>query len=384
MTEYTLKMPPAVACGPGVGQKVVQAVAAQSPQSLVVVVDRGVKKSGSVDEMLHGLRNCVKTFYIDEDIPPEPAVQDVLDAYERMRRREAGLVVAVGGGSVMDTAKLLAVLLENPGFADDITDTGRIARRGAPLYMVPTSAGTGAEATPNAIVRIPEKKVKQGVVHDYFIPDRVFLDPLLTRTMPPHVTAATGLDAFCHCLETYISKKSSPFSALFSLEGMRLISASLRKAYENGEDMRAREDMLLAAFYGGVAITASSTVAVHALSYPLGGSYHIPHGVSNAILLPHVMAFNMPAIGPKLPAIAGAMGLDTRGKTEEQLGGEVSKEIFDLCADLQIPDSLRGYSITDGDLGFLVGAAKGVRRLLDQNPREMQEQDIEMIYRKLV
>lgn len=176
----------------------------------------------------------------------------------------------------MDTSKIISVMMTNPGYYDDLTDQSKIVNRGAPLLVAPTSAGTGSEATPNAIVLIPEKKLKVGVVHPYFLPCRVLLDPELTKSLPKSVTASTGVDAFCHCIETYISRKTNPFARVFGLKGIELISKYLRRAYEDGSDMEARENMLLAAFYGGVAITASSTVAVHALSYPLGGTYRHP------------------------------------------------------------------------------------------------------------
>ena len=294
------------------------------------------------------------------------------------------IIVAIGGGSVMDAAKFVSVMLTNPEFYVDLTDKEKITNKPIPLICIPTSAGTGSEATPNAIILIPEKQVKVGVVHNYFLPTDVILDPLMTRSLPKSVTAATGLDAFCHCIETYISKKTNPFARLFGLEGIKLISKYLRRAYDNPNDMEAREKMAIAAFYGGVAITSSSTVAIHALSYPLGGTYHIAHGISNAILLPYVMEYNMDAIEDSIPDLCSAMGLDAEGLNIKEKGELLVKEIFALCRYVNIPESVIQYGVKPEDLDRLAISASEVRRLLDQNPKEMSIEDIKSIYIQLL
>ena len=256
--------------------------------------------------------------------------------------------------------------------------------KGIETFLIPPAAGTGAEATPNAIVVVPEKELKVGIVSPYFVPDNVILDPVLTKTMPPQVTAATGLDAFCHCIECFISKKGNPFSDLFALKGIQLIAQNLVKAHTNGEDLVARENMLLAAYYGGMSIASSSTVAIHALSYPLGGKYRIPHGVSNAILLPHVIDFNQDHILKPLRQVASAMGLEIDGKNDAEAGQMVVEELYRLNHVLQIPADLGRYGITEGDLDELVENAAGVTRLLDNNPKPMSHEDIRRIYQKLL
>ena len=223
-----------------------------------------------------------------------------------------------------------------------------------------------------------------GVVHPYFLPSKVLLDPELTRSLPQSVTASTGLDAFCHCIETYISRKTNPFARMFGLKGMELISKYLRRAYHDGSDMEARENMLLAAFYGGVAITASSTVAVHALSYPLGGTYRIAHGVSNAMLLPYVMRYNMDAIYDSVPAIVNAMGIDVTGMTVEQQGERLVEELFAMTEEMKIPNDLKPFGVKESDLEFLTVAASEQHRLLDQNPKDMSLADIRSIYEQLL
>lgn len=383
-TPYCLSIPAAVFSGAGCAGRLPALIQEEGVSRIAVFADGGALQSGSLDELLDTLRAGLDFVAVISNVPPEPEDRQVREIFGQVKDSGAQLLAAIGGGSVMDTAKIISVMLTNPDYYDDLTDQSRIRRPGLPLFAVPTSAGTGAEATPNAIVLIPEKKLKVGVVHPYFLPDKVLLDPLLTRSLPRSVTAATGLDAFCHCIETYISRKTNPFARLFGLRGMELISRNLRRAYADGSDLEARENMLLAAFYGGVAITASSTVAVHALSYPLGGSFRIPHGISNAILLPFVMRYNMDAIPEALPAIAGAMGIAGEGLSPETLGGRVVEEIFALCRDVDIPDNLRSFHITPADLEFLTVSASEVHRLLDQNPKEMSLDDIRSVYQQIL
>lgn len=382
--DYTLSVPKKVISGAGCVGGLVDIVKEKGKDNIAVFIDSGVLKAGSVSHVLEKFKAEFGTVTIVDNVPPEPSEQQVRDIFDHIKSCGAQIIVAIGGGSVMDSAKIFAAMLTNPGYYSDLTDKTKIAVPGAPLIVVPTSAGTGAEATPNAIILIAEKKIKVGVVHPYFLPDTVLLDPTLTKSLPKPVTAATGLDAFCHCIETYISKKTNPFARMFGLRGIELITRYLRRAYNDGDDMEARENMLLAAFYGGVAITASSTVAVHALSYPLGGSYHIPHGVSNAILLPYVMKFNMDAIYDCVPEIADAMDIPSDGLSVEQLAEKVIAEIFALVCDVGIASDLRGYGISADDLEFLTVSASEVHRLIDQNPKTMSLDDIRSIYIQLL
>ena len=383
LKEYSISIPETVICGAGCIHKLTGLIEEAGKNNIAVFADIGALKSGSIDGVLEELRAKFQVTLVD-NVPPEPEDRQVREIYEQMKDCGAELIVAIGGGSVMDTTKMIAVMMTNPDYYDDLTDKSKIVNKGAPLFVAPTSAGTGSEATPNAIVVLPEQKVKMGVVHPYFLPSKVLLDPELTRSLPQSVTASTGLDAFCHCIETYISRKTNPFARMFGLKGMELISKYLRRAYHDGSDMEARENMLLAAFYGGVAITASSTVAVHALSYPLGGTYRIAHGVSNAMLLPYVMRYNMDAIYDSVPAIVNAMGIDVTGMTVEQQGERLVEELFAMTEEMKIPNDLKPFGVKESDLEFLTVAASEQHRLLDQNPKDMSLADIRSIYEQLL
>ncbi len=384
MMQYNLRMPSSVICGCGAADGLASMVQSRGIRNVAVLVDAGALKSGALNGTLNQIESVVSKLTLVTDIPPEPEDKQVVAILEQVKASDAELIIAIGGGSVLDTAKFIAVMLKNPEYQADLTKKELIKVPGVPLIAVPTSAGTGSEATPNAIILIPDKKLKVGVVHDYFMPQQVVLDARLTRSLPPSVTASTGLDAFCHCIETYISKKSNPFSDLFALEGLKLISVNLLKAYHDGDNMEARENMLRAAFYGGVAISCSSTVAVHALSYPLGGTYRIPHGISNAILLPYVMKFNMDAIPDKVYPIANAVGIDAAGLSVDEAGKKVIEAIFNLVREVNIPNNLEKYGVTKDDLDFLTKSASEVRRLLDQNPKDMSLDDISSIYKQLL
>jgi alcohol dehydrogenase class IV len=379
---YEMGLPRRVISGVGSSSRISEIIKDSGLNNILLLVDGGAYKSGATAKIEEAISQYNVTMI--NDTPPEPEYKQVLAVYERMKDKEIELIVAIGGGSVMDTAKILSVLSTNSDYAKDLLDASLIKNRGLLTIFVPTSAGTGSEATQNSIVVVPEKELKVGIVNPNFIPDYVVLDAELTIKLPPAVTAATGVDAFCHAIECLISKKSNPFSNMYALEAIKLISENVRTAYENGENIKARENMLLAAFYGGLCIASSSTVAVHALSYPLGGKYRIPHGVSNAILLPHVMEFNADHALEKFKQVAVSMNIDTDDKNDEEISKEVTDAIYKMIDDLKIPNNLKEYGIGEKDLEVLVEGAANVTRLLDNNPKPMTKEDIRKIYLKLI
>jgi len=350
-------------------------------EKILVLSDKGVAGTGIPAKTSESLEDRGYSVLLVDTVPPEPSIYELDEIATSLRTEKPAVIVAIGGGSVMDSAKILAVLAGKEWSTAELAERG-VFRRGIPTIMIPTTAGTGSESTPNAIVLFPEKKLKIGIVSPYFIPNRVVLDPELTIGLPPKLTASTGVDAFCHLLECFISKKANPVSDMMAKEGMRLLLSALPVAYHNGIDLEARSACLLAAYYGGACIAASGTTAVHALSYPLGGTYRIPHGVSNAVLLMPVMRYQKKKIIPRLAEAARAVGLVP--KTEE-LSAEEEADLFmdsvdRLLKELNIPTSLKALGVPDGDLAGLTEAAYGVRRLLDNNPIDLSRQDIRAIY----
>ncbi|MBU3179029.1 iron-containing alcohol dehydrogenase [Clostridium estertheticum] len=381
---YSIGMPRKVFSGLDSILKIEEIIKMCGAKKVVLITDKGVFNAGILEKPLEVLRSLNVEINIISDVPTEPEKKQVMQIFKEANEFKADLIIAIGGGSVMDTTKLVAVLMKNEGYRENILDTSLIIENGVKTVMVPTSSGTGAEVTPNAIVIIPEEELKVGIVTDKFIGDYVILDPQMTKSLPPHITASTGIDAFCHCIECFISKKSNPISDIFALKGINLISKYIRRAYINGNDMEARENMLLAAFYGGLSISSASTVAVHALSYPLGGKYRIAHGVSNAMLLPYVMEFNANSILDKLIIVANEMDIDVAGLSKEEIGKKVISEIYLMVKDLKIPSDLTKFGITKEDIETLVDAAAKVTRLLNNNPKEMTRDDMKNIYMKLL
>ena len=282
----------------------------------------------------------------------------------------------------MDIAKLASVTTQKVSVRD-LLENSAYARRSLPAVMIPTTAGTGAEATPNAIVAVPERQLKVGIVSREMIPDTVILDGESIRTLPARVAASTGIDALCHAIECYTSRKATPFSDLYAMEALRLIFKNIEAACLDPDATEAKDAMLLAAYYGGAAIACSGTTAVHALSYPLGGRYHIPHGVSNAIMLLPVMRFNLPACISRFAAVWDAI---SPGETipEKEKAGKLLERMEKIVHTLQIPTDLSGFGVSLKDLDELVAAGMQVQRLLQNNLRSVTEADARELYREVL
>lgn len=282
----------------------------------------------------------------------------------------------------MDAAKLASILSTDRYSVHDLLDEPTLGRKFVKTVMIPTTAGTGSEATPNAIVAVPEKELKIGIVNEEMIADYVILDVRMVAKLPRKIAAATGVDALAHAIECWTSNKANPFSDLFAMHALDLLLNNLLPAC-NEQDMQARQNVQLASFLAGVAITASGTTAVHALSYPLGGKYHIAHGVSNAILLAPVMRFNEPACRALL---AQAYDTCVHGEKTCETQAEKSSYIIawleKIVKDLDIPTSLSVFSVPAEDLESLVEAGLSVKRLLNNNMREVTADDAREIYRQ--
>lgn len=288
-------------------------------------------------------------------------------------------IVGFGGGSPLDVAKLVAALLDGRQQVREVFGIGLLKGRAAWLLCIPTTAGTGADVSPNAILLDEGERLKKGVVSPHLVPDLAICDPELTVTMPPAVTAATGIDALVHCMEAYANKFAHPTVDLYALEGVRRIGRSIETAVHRGADRAARADVMLGALYGGLCLGPVNTAAVHALSYPLGGEYRVPHGVANSLLMPHVFRFNLPAMPARYADIATALGVapaaTVLGTAEAGLA-----RLAELSRACGIPQRLREVGVPEGDLPRLAQEAMKVTRLLKNNPREVTAADALAIY----
>ncbi|MFQ5692559.1 MAG: iron-containing alcohol dehydrogenase [Nitrospinota bacterium] len=368
--------------GPGSVAKLEEEARGLAAKHALVITDKGIRAAGLLDRAVEPLRASGAEVEVYDDVEPEPPIEVLERCHDAFRKERFDLVVGVGGGSSLDVAKSMSALLTNGGNARDYLGIDLVPKPGAPAVLVPTTAGTGAEATPNAIFSIEEEKVKKAIVSSHIIPRAAILDPDLTLGLPPAQTAASGVDALTHCLETYVALNATPLSEMFSLEGMRLISRSIRKAVANGRDLPARTDMLLGSYYGGVCLAGASAGAIHALSYPLGGRYHVPHGVGNAMLFPHVMEFNYIADLEKFAAIAEVLGEEVEGLSLRDAAEASVDAVRTLCEDVGVPTTLRELNVDASAIPELAEAASQITRLLDFNPRRMTKEDIARVYER--
>lgn len=385
LEKYSIKMPKAVYCGTNALERIPEIVKAVDSKKIAAFTDKGIRSLGLFDLIEKQLKATGVEVVIYDDLPAEPTYGQVQSVIDVFKKSGCDLIVACGGGSVMDAAKLASILVTDEYGVKELLDDPKRGKKCIPVIMIPTTAGTGAECTPNAIVGVPEKELKIGIVNDNLIADYVILDAELIRNLPRKLAAATGIDALCHAIECYTSNKSNPFSDTFALDAFDLIMNNIVKACDDKTAMAEKSKMQIAAFYGGVAITASGTTAVHALSYPLGGKYHIAHGVSNAMMLIPVMKFNEPLCREKF---ASAWDKAYHGDLKLITSEEKSKALIDwmdsIVKHLEIPTNLRDFGVDPKDLDALVEAGMSVTRLLVNNMREVTAADAKAIYQEVL
>lgn len=353
-------------------------------KSALIITQPSMKRLGFVEKLIHQLSNKGVSAYVNIDVLPEPTIENIEEVFQAISKEQYDVLIGFGGGSVLDATKILSVLQTNNQSIRELLGTDLVKNPGTPTILIPTTSGTGSEVTPNAIVTLPDEELKIGIVSKYLLPKLVVLDPVLTLSLPRPITAATGMDAFTHSLESFISNKSNLISDMVALESIRLISSSIIEAYQNGNSVEAREKMLVGSMYGGMALTSAGTAAVHALAYPLGGKFKIPHGVANSMLLPHVMEFNMDAIEDRLFLVAEPMGIKVEDFSKTEVAQKVVNRIVEWTNVLEIPQNLKEYGVKEDDVPGLALSASKVTRLLNNNPKEVSLKDMEGIYRKLL
>ena len=383
LTKYSIKMPHAVYGGENAMDNVTAIIKATGAKKVAMFTDKGIKGVGLFALPEEAVKASEAAYYVLDDLPPEPSYMAVQKMVDEFKKEGADLIVACGGGSVMDAAKLASVLVTDEYGVKELLDNPGMAKKCVPIVLIPTTAGTGAEVTPNAIVAVPEKELKVGIVNENMIADYVILDARLIKNLPKKIAAATGVDAMAHAIECFTSNKANPFSDVFALEAMDLILENIIPACEDSTAMDAKNKMQIAAYYGGLAITASGTTAVHALSYPLGGKYHIAHGVSNAILLVPVMKFNQgnAQFCERLAKVYDRCCHEAiKCETTEQKAAWVVEKMDYIVRRLEIPTSLKEFGVPQEDLEGLVNAGMQVQRLLVNNMREVTPSDAREIY----
>lgn len=317
---------------------------------------------------------------VDTSIEKEPGFDDFEMLMQQVTLFDPDLILGIGGGSVLDIAKLVAAQLGNEQQPADYIGIGLLKGRKRKLICVPATSGTGSEVSPNAILIDPKDNQKKGIISPFLVPDIVYVDPLLTISVPPSITAATGLDALTHCLEAYTNKFALPFIDLYAYEGMRLIAAHLVQAVREGTNEEARTQVAMGSLLGGFCLGPVNTAAVHALSYPLGSSFHLAHGLSNALLLPYVMEFNLPAAPRRYADVAVALGCSGE-QDEEATARKGVEKVRALIRDCGIPSRLSEVGIPINAIPDMAVAAMKITRLLKNNPRPVTEEDAIDIYK---
>lgn len=328
-------------------------------------------------------RKGLETFRIDYRLKGEPTS----DYFEQLRAQAAALepdgIVGVGGGSVLDIAKLLAALSGTSTPVSECFGNGLVKERALALICLPTTSGTGSEVSPNAILLDSADGEKKGVISPRLLPDCTITDPCLTLSLPPRLTAETGFDALCHCVEAFINIHAHPIVDTYALRGVEMVCKYLERACKDGSDVQAREGMSIASMMGGLCLGPVNTCGVHALSYGLAGKYHLPHGLANALLLPEVLRFNAEACPERIAALAGAAGIAPSGNPQKDADA-VIRAFAALSGRIGIPQHLSEVGVRAEDIPEMATMALNVTRLLSNNPREMTRPDIEGIYTNIL
>ncbi|CAN7722613.1 iron-containing alcohol dehydrogenase [Ensifer sp. ENS11] len=367
IAQITLHQPRRLAVGAGtVGE--VGAWAAEAGSALVIATPI---TAGFADRLR--LSGRVTVF---DAIPGEPDIATLDAALEAARRCKPDLIVGLGGGSVLDVAKLVAALWDSDQTLVDVAGPNRVAGRNTRLVQVATTAGTGSEAGIRSLITDPGKGNKIAVESPYMIADFAVLDPELTYSVPPAVTAATGVDAMAHCVEAFTNRRAHPMIDGFARMGFHLVGKYLARAVKDGTDTEAREGLMLASYYGGICLGPVNTAAGHAIAYPLGTRLRLPHGLANAIIFPHVLAFNRSVAAEKTDEVAQALGLGEALSAPELLSAARG-----FCSDLGIEMSLSAHGATSNDLPLYASEAHANRRLMDNNPVDMSVDEVLEVYR---
>jgi len=350
-------------------------------KNVFLLTDPVLKELDVIEELVNIIEaNNVKV-HINTDVVPEPSLQTGNQLVEKVRHIQPDLVIGVGGGSALDLAKVVAVLVDNEGTIEDylnLSGTAAISNKGVPKVLIPTTSGTGAEVTDIAVFSLEE--TKDVVNHEYLLADYAIIDSNLTLTLPSKITAASGIDAFTHALESYTSIYSSPLTKILALESMKKIEKNIRVAVWKGNDKYAREQMSLASLFAGISFYNAGVAAVHGLAYPLGGLFNIPHGESNAVLLPYVYDYIWPSCIKEMGEVAEVLGLPVDGKNHREIAQEVVLNLFYLVEDVGLSTTLKDYGVSESDIRKLTENGIKQTRLLKRSPKQLNEDAVRKIY----
>jgi alcohol dehydrogenase class IV len=380
MNPFTFQVPSNVLFEGDASRKVADLAAEFGSRRILLVTDKGVRGAGLTAAAEDALRAASLDVLVFEDVVADPPSEVIEQAVSLCRDERIDLVLSIGGGSALDTAKLVAYLARSNDRLEDIYGVGLARGERLPLLLVPTTAGTGSEVTPIAVVTTPTTE-KKGVVSPRLLPDWAILDPALTLGLPPHVTAATGIDAMVHAIEAYTSRhRKNPMSDQLARQALALLSQNIREVFQNGGNLEARSQMLLGSMLAGMAFANAPVAAVHALAYPIGAIFHVPHGLSNALVLMGVLRFNLPAAEALYAELAPLIDPEANGLSTSDAARRFVDGSAAICRDCEVPASLAEVGVRESDLSRLAEDAMKQTRLLVNNPREVTYADAFAIY----
>ncbi len=379
MTEFAFQTVPEIICKDGAAADLASLLSERfACKSVFIVTDPGIMALGLASPMVSGLKEAGYQVSLFTDVSADPPEVTILDAAEKAKSSDAGIIIGFGGGSSMDVAKLVAALMACRQNLTEMYGVGNITCGRLPLVQIPTTAGTGSEVT-NISVVTTGKSSKTGVISPVLYADIAVLDASLTLGLPAHITAATGIDAMVHAIEAYTSAiLKNTLSDGLALRALRLLGDNIIKACEQPADLGARRAMMTGAMLAGQAFANAPVAAVHAFAYPIGGIFHVPHGLSNSLVLPHVLRFNAEVAAPLYAEIATHLGLS--GNSDKTLCAAFIEWIEEIIAATGIERRMRDVGVGAGDINRMAADVMAMGRLLQHNPRELTESDARKIY----
>ena len=382
MDTFTFQGSKKIVFGEGALKSLPDQVKSLSGNKILVVLDQALASLGMAGQVTQVLEKESLSVVLYDKVTsePEPVLAD--KGADVAKKEGCDVVVGVGGGSSLDVAKAVAVLTTNDGKAEDYIGLETVPKPGLPTVMVPTTAGTGSEVTFTAVFTMREKKQKGGINSRFLYPDVALLDPDLTMTLPPQPTATTGTDALTHAIEAFTSSQANPMSDLVAQEAIACIGANLSQAYAHGDDRKARRNMLLGSLYAGLALASAGVGACHALAYPLGAFFDVPHGLANAVLLPFIMEYNLEGASEKYAQIGALMAGEPAGKVDKTSAQTGVDMVRQLTGDIGIPQGLKELHIPESAVEDMAEMAMTVARPLANNPRKVTKDDAVKIYQK--
>lgn len=348
-------------------------------ERVFIITDPGVVKAGILDKVLEPLKKEKIDYEVFDQVEAEPSIENLLAATQKAKSAKPALFIGLGGGSPMDTTKIASVLMSQEIDVRDLFGVEKVTKPGLPTIMIPTTSGTGSEVTRNAVFTDKAANLKKVVSSQAIVPAVAIVDPLLSITMPAKITASTGIDAFIHAVESYIAINASPLTDPLALEATRLIFENLRPAVANGQDLPARYHMSLGSLMAGITLNNAGAGAVHALAYPVGAEYHVPHGIANVVTFISTMEYISMARIPKFVKLAAAIGEPVGGLSPREIVEKAIKAMRDLIVQVGLPVRLRDIGATEDKIPSLAKAAFQEKRLLGNTPRQLTEQDIRKI-----